>query len=289
MQIRIGELAKRTGVAPATLRAWQRRYGLPVPRRTDSGYRMYTMTDIELVQRLRRLVDDGIPISEAVRMVRSGDRPLGSATPSPDVSIPASAGHDLEEALVAFDGPAAHAILDDVLARFSTSMVMRDIVLPLLARIGNRYVEGTIGIAHEHYATALLRGRIWQLARNWDHGEGARVVLASAAGDQHDLGLLVFGLALRERGWRITWLGANTPAVDVAEAVDSIGARAAVVAMARRIPPAEELDAIADLARRCPVAIGGGAATSDVAEACSATLLTDDPISAATLDVFATT
>ncbi len=288
MQIRIGELSRRTGVAPATLRAWQRRYGVPVPNRTESGYRMYDLSHVELVQRLRRMVDDGIPISEAVRLSQSSQPDgLDHLQAAAAATIPESASEELEAALLRFDGPTAHRLLDDVLARFSTSLVMRDIVLPILARIGERYQRGTVGIAHEHYATALLRGRMWLLARNWDQGDGARAVLAAAAGDQHDLGLLVFGLALRERGWRIVWLGANTPAVDIGEAVDIVGARAAVVAMTRRAPAAEELEALADLSRRCVVTIGGSAATPSLADQCSATLLASDPIAGAALECFA--
>jgi methanogenic corrinoid protein MtbC1 len=247
---------------------------------------MYSTADVELVQRLQRLVDEGIPISEATRLV--SQVPAGHSLSSPQqATIPESAIDQLEEALMRFDGVVAHELLDDMLARFSTSLVLRDIIVPLLARIGEGYLAGTLAIAHEHYATSLLRGRVWMLVRNWEQGLGARAVLAAGAGDQHDLGLLVFGVALRERGWRITWIGTDTPAAEVGVAVDAIEARAAVVSMTRAEPAPEEIEALRRVADRCLLAVAGNAATPAIAQQCNAVLLDRDPVASASLDCFA--
>ena len=88
---------------------------------------------------------------------------------------------------------------------------MTELVLPYLAELGRRWEGGQASVAHEHFASNLLRGRLLGLARGWDRGAGPRAVLAAAPGELHDLPLIIFGLALWERGWRITYLGGDTP------------------------------------------------------------------------------
>jgi MerR family transcriptional regulator, light-induced transcriptional regulator len=84
--------------------------------------------------------------------------------------------------------------------------------------VGERWQDGRLSVAQEHFATNLIRGRLLGLARGWGAGSGHRAVLACVPGELHDIGLIVFGLCLRERGWRITYLGADTPPLSVAAA-----------------------------------------------------------------------
>jgi hypothetical protein len=95
--------------------------------------------------------------------------------------------------------------------------VLRDSVLPALRDLGERWQRGQITIAQEHFASNLLRGRMLGLARGWDRGSGPRALLACPAGEQHDISLIAFGLALREHGWRITYIGTDTPVATTAE------------------------------------------------------------------------
>jgi methanogenic corrinoid protein MtbC1 len=100
---------------------------------------------------------------------------------------------------------------------------------------------GEVSIAQEHFASNVLRGRLLGLARGWDRGAGPRAVLACPPDERHDLGLLIFGLALREHGWRITFLGADTPSNTLVETVQRIGPEALV--LAARVAGARFLDA----------------------------------------------
>ena len=113
---------------------------------------------------------------------------------------------------------------------------------PLLHELGDGWERGEISVAQEHFASNLLRGRLLGLARGWDRGAGPRAVLACPPGERHDLGLVIFGLALRELGWRITFLGADTPPDTLVETVERLEPEALVLAVtdAARLPGVAE-------------------------------------------------
>ncbi len=240
-QLRIGEVARRTGVGAELLRAWERRYGLLAPERTGSGYRLYSEADVRRVARMQELLAGGLSAAEAARQALAEP-----AEPSLD-----GAPADLRTALERLDDAGAHAAFDRLLAAYSLRPVLEDVVLPLLRDIGDRWSRGEATVAQEHFASNLVRGRLLGLARGWDRGSGPRAVLACPPGERHDLGLLAFGLALREQGWRITFLGADTPADTLVETVAAIEPEAVVLAVAdpeRLEAIASELDSVSRVA-----------------------------------------
>ena len=119
----------------------------------------------------------------------------------------------------AFDEPAAQAVLDRLVSDLSVPAVLRDIVLPFLAELGQRWVRGTASIAQEHFASNLIRGRLAGLARGWGDGHGPRALLACPPGEMHDMALMIFGIALNRAGWRIDYFGADTPVGELTCAV----------------------------------------------------------------------
>ena len=209
--LRIGELSRRSGVSPELLRAWERRYGLLQPTRSAGGLRLYSPDDLARVQSMQRHLADGFAAAEAAALASQ------TAEPNEEIGLPA-AKDELAAALTSFDEGEAHAVFDALLARLSIDTLLRDVILPYLHELGERWERGDVSIAQEHFASALLRGRLLGLARGWGRGIGPVAVLACAPGEQHDLGLLAFGLALRARGWRIVYLGADTPIASVADA-----------------------------------------------------------------------
>ena len=239
-QLRIGELARRTGVATELLRAWERRYGLFTPERTAGGYRLYSDDDVQRVRRMRELLGTGLSAAEAARQA-------ASEPPEPaEVAPAAAASAELRRALEQLDDAAAHAAFDRLLADYSTRAVLGDVVLPLLHELGAGWERGEISVAQEHFASNLLRGRLLGLARGWDRGSGPRAVLACPPGEQHDLGLVIFGLSLRELGWRITFLGADTPLDTIVETVERLEPEALVLA----VTDAARLEGVADTVSR---------------------------------------
>jgi DNA-binding transcriptional MerR regulator len=276
--VRIGELSRRTGVGVDTLRAWERRYGLLKPRRSSGGFRLYGTSDQERVRAMKALIDSGVSAAEAARLAASS----AEAPVTDRVGREAVGDHGprLETALERFDETDANAILDDALARFTIDAVASRIVLPVMQDVGRRWESGELSIAQEHFATGILRGRMLSLGRNWGAGSGPRALLACPPGERHDLGLIAFGLILRERGWRVTFLGSDTPIETLAGAAGELDPDAVVLAA---VTP-EAFEAVADgisaLSRGSTVLMGGEGADGALAERLGAEALDPDPVRA---------
>ena len=275
--LRIGELSRRVGVTPELLRAWERRYGLMQPIRSAGGFRLYSEADEARVRRMASHLEAGLSAAQAARaaLQQSDSTEVASA------ASPAESAAALEEALASYDEQGAHGVLDRSLATFSTEAVLVDIVMPALHSLGERWAAGQLNIAQEHFASSVVRGRLLGLARGWGRGTGPLAVLACPPGEQHDLPLLLFGIPLREAGWRIVFLGGETPISTVERAVAVVAPRAVVLSAARPEPLRAVEQELAALATRVTVAIGGQGADAALAERVGAVLLDGDPVEAA--------
>ena len=275
--LRIGELSRRVGVTPELLRAWERRYGLLQPTRSAGGFRLYSSADEARVRSMQRHLGTGLSAAQAARAaLEQADGPETAVAEDPLESAAA-----LQEALERYDESAANGVLDRSLATFSTEAVLVDIVMPVLRSLGDRWAAGDVTIAQEHFASNVLRGRLLGVARGWGRGTGPLALLACPPGEQHDLPLVLFGIALREAGWRIVFLGADTPISTIERTAEAI--RPAAVIFAATVPDllqAVESELVA-LAALAPVLIGGSAADADLAERVGAVLLEGDPATAA--------
>jgi MerR family transcriptional regulator, light-induced transcriptional regulator len=290
--LRIGELARRTGASPELLRAWERRYGLLRPTRSQGGFRLYTAADEERIRRMREYLGRGLAAAEAARLAvdaetpRPGDETTTPAALAPDTTAAAppplqATTRELAGALDRFDEEQAHAVLDQLLAAYRIETILRDLLIPYLHDLGERWARGEVSVAQEHFASNLLRGRLLGLARGWGQGHGPTAVLACLPGEQHDLGLIAFGITLYRRGWRIIYLGPDTPIATLRQATDSLAPDLVVLSGTVPEPFAAHADAIADLAHRTTVALGGAGATAELATRTGARLLDQDPVSAA--------
>jgi MerR family transcriptional regulator, light-induced transcriptional regulator len=282
--LRIGELSRRVGVSDHLLRAWETRYGLLRPVRSPGGFRLYSEADESRVRTMQAYLAGGLSAAEAARATLGGD---GDAVPDGRAGLlaagPAGTGHSatLRQALDAFDEPAAQAVLDRALADLSVPAVLRDVVLPYLAVLGERWQRGTASISMEHFASNVIRGRLAGLARGWGSGRGPLALLACAPGEQHDLGLMMFGIVLHHHGWRIDYLGTNTPVEELEQAA-AVSHPDLVILAATRPEVLEPLRAgLAALARRVPLALAGAGATAQIAAAVGARLMAGDPVSEA--------
>lgn len=272
--MRIGELSRRTGVAPELLRAWERRYALLEPTRSDGGYRLYSDADLVRLRAMQAHLAAGLSAAEAAALALAG---RASSIPEETGMAPA----DLRGALDRFDDAAAHAVLDRALASLTLDAVLSELVLPYLAELGSRWERSEASIAQEHFASNLLRGRLLSLARGWDRGAGPRAVLACAPGELHDLPLIAFGLALRARGWRITYLGTDTPIATAAGTARELPSDALVVSAAapkRFVACAADFGSIVN---GVPLAIAGAGATPALAAQLGARHLAGDPVTEA--------
>ena len=289
--LRIGELSRRLGVSDHVLRAWESRYGLLQPVRSAGGFRLYSEADESRVRRMQAYLAGGLSAAEAARAVLGGDagtQPGGDAGAHAGGNGPhlfTSAAGELSavfrQALDAFDEPAAQAVLDRLLADLSLPTVLRDVVLPYLAELGERWQRGTATVAMEHFATNIIRGRLAGLARGWGGGHGPQALLACPPGELHDMALMAFGIVLNRHGWRIGYLGTNTPVGELERAADA--SRPELVVLAATLPETLEPlgPELAGLARRAPLALAGPGTTPQFASEVGARLMADDAVTEA--------
>jgi MerR family transcriptional regulator, light-induced transcriptional regulator len=278
--LRIGELAKRTGVSPELLRAWEQRYGLLQPTRTPGGFRLYSAADEARVQHMQRLLSGGLAAAQAARLILSGAEPAPPTASASATTLEGAAGN-LTASLDLLDEQAANTALDRLFAAYTVETVLQEVILPYLHRLGERWEAGKVSVGQEHFASNLLRGRLVGLAQGWGQGQGPGAILACVPGEQHELGLLAFGVALRRRGWRITYLGTDSPIDAVADVAPSL---APTVVVLLSMNPDNFLDharEIEQLANQVPVVIAGPGATPEIARQTQTRVLDQDPVSAA--------
>ncbi|HTS97007.1 MAG TPA: MerR family transcriptional regulator [Streptosporangiaceae bacterium] len=242
----IGAMARRLGVAPATLRDWERRYGIGPGGRTAGGHRRYRPADVARIEVMRRLILDGVPPGEAARVALAEG-------PEPAPSVPAQAAgaaragrgaggrslplpsqqpqaRGLARAALALDGPAIARALERSLEERGAVVTWERLAVPVLTAVGERSAENGSCIDVEHLLSAqmvaALAGRV---SRRGVPRNTRTVLLACADGEQHSLALYALAAALAERSVGTTMLGARTPPPALAEAIARIGPAAAFV------------------------------------------------------------
>jgi MerR family transcriptional regulator, light-induced transcriptional regulator len=271
--LRIGEFARRVGVSPELLRAWERRYGLLQPIRTEGGFRLYTDEDAERVERMKRAVGDGLSAAEAARLALVQERATEGALEDARERL-VTAAHD-------YDGTALHTIVDDALAGFSLETVLAELIIPALREIGRQWERGKLEVGQEHFASNLVRERLLALARMWGRGSGPLAVLACAPGERHDIGLIAFGLVLRSHGWRILFLGADTPLAALRRAVAQTDPRLVLVASMDSALLEAAGSELRRLGRSAPLVLSGAGASEELCSRLRVARLDGDLVAAA--------
>lgn len=275
---RIGELSRRTSVSAQLLRTWERRYGLLRPARSPGGYRLYTDADEQQVRRMQAHLAQGLSAAEAA---------LAALRADATISLPASGQRlaagtaALAASLDASDEPAAQAVLDRLLADFTIESVLSQVILPYFHDLGQRWANGQASVACEHFASNIIRGRLAGLARGWGDGHGPCAILACPPGEQHDLGLMAYGIMLHRNGWRVHYLGTDTPVGELTRAIADTRSDLAVLAAVTPSRYLPHTAGLASLAAIIPVGLAGAGATQAITAATGARLLAGDPVTEA--------
>lgn len=265
---------QETGLRPDTLRAWERRYGLPQPDRTEGGHRLYSRHDIETLKWLVARQQEGLSISRAVdlwhRLASEGQDPLHTAElPSPVaglVTTPFSVGHGIAElrqawidASLAYDEQMAEHIIAQASALYPIETVCFELLQKGLAAIGSGWYQGDISVQQEHFASALAVRWIEALVvATPAPTRSDRVLVGCPPDEEHTFSLLVITLLLRRHGWKALYLGANVP-VSRLEYTIAAARPQLVILAAQRLPSAATLLDMARLLRQeeVPLAYGG--------------------------------
>jgi DNA-binding transcriptional MerR regulator/methylmalonyl-CoA mutase cobalamin-binding subunit len=273
---RIQVAAEISGVPSATLRAWERRYGVPVPRRTAAAYRLYTHEDVAQIQRMRELVEAGVSPAEAARVVLGS--PVEGATPaaravSPPVLDDAmldglgTAQQRILEATARWDAAAIDAELARLSMLLDAQTLYENIVSPVIVEVGERWARGEMSIAHEHLLSERVEITLRAALRALEHPDGPVVVIACVDAELHVLGALGAALHFASQGARIVMLGAMTPPSAIADAVR--GTRPRLVGLSMSLPPATAPELFSAYAKACagtPWVVGGAASAELRAE-----------------------
>lgn len=258
---RIRVAAELSGVSPATLRAWERRYGIPVPRRSSTAYRLYTAEDVELVQRMRGLVESGVPPSDAARTCLASG--IGVGEPSPEVDVLTVARDRLLSATRRWDGPAIDDELTRLLFLLDVQTLFARVISPLLVEVGQLWEEGELSVAQEHLLSERIELTLRAALRMMDRVDGPHVILGCTDGEDHVIGLLGAALRFSGSGASVTVLGASTPPDALADVVQNLSPR--LVGLSTTCAPPSPRTLFRQYAKACgdtPWVVGGPCAES---------------------------
>jgi DNA-binding transcriptional MerR regulator len=254
---RIRAVAERTGIPTATLRAWERRYGVPEPARSDARYRLYSERDLSRVRRMASLCAGGLRPAEAARTVRTQSMPPPAAIP-----IENDDGRDrIIAAIRALDVDALRNALEVALTAGNAAHAYDTVIAPALRRIGELWQSGELSVANEHAASHIVRDLLSTLLRlATPPAPGPTVVLACYDEEQHELGLLGFALHVASWGYRPLFLGARVPPCALHKAIEIH--RPVIVGIGMVIPPQGDdaravLSAYAKACGPIPWVVGG--------------------------------
>lgn len=258
----VKQVAALTGVAEATLRVWERRYGVVRPTRSPGGYRLYDDDMLAVLREVASLVDAGVPASRAAATVLQ--RP---PVPAPALE-PGVADDDLERAAHSLEPRWLAAVIATAFAAAPFEQVVSQWLQPQLLRLGSAWQEGRLSIDEEHFASAGLMRALsahFENAPRTDSPDAAGPVLVGLpAGERHELALLAFATCLRLRGVDVVYLGADVPARAWVNAARSSRARAAVVGVTSTTDLARAQTVVDELrALTPPVTVWTGGAQAD--------------------------
>jgi methanogenic corrinoid protein MtbC1 len=266
----IGVVTARTGITQDLLRAWEKRYDAVVPGRGPTGRRLYSDDDIEKLRLLKALVASGRRISDVARLSTSELMDLAREDAAETVQAPApvSRGGDyLDEALDAleqFDTTKLQRALSEAAIAYSSPELRRRMIVPLLQSIGERWQEGSMRIAHEHLASAIVRTFMAGLMNKSNALPSApRLIISTPSGQRHELGAMLVAGVAEEYGWDVVYLGPDLPAEEIAAAARQIQPKAVALSIVYKngdLHVQEELRKLSDyLQSEVPVFVGGRA------------------------------
>jgi DNA-binding transcriptional MerR regulator/methylmalonyl-CoA mutase cobalamin-binding subunit len=267
---RVGMVSKMTGLSTHTLRMWEKRYAAVVPHRTEAGGRLYTDADVDRLRLLHRLARQGHAIGGIAKLP---DRELRQmAAFSPPVASESAPKHlpELRERVMGAIEKLRIEEAEQLLSRAALATepgeFLTSVVAPILVEVGARWESGDLRIAHEHACSNVMRGLLFSLMRLYPSTEARRrVVVATPAHEDHELGALMVAMLAAMHGWSVLYLGPNLPAEEIAYAVSDTDAELLMLSVTNLDPDTTraEVAAIeAALPKRVRFLVGGRAAAT---------------------------
>ena len=224
---KIKDVSDQTGIRPVTLRAWERRYAVLSPSRSDNRYRLYSDRDIAVLRWLKSRTYSGVSISAAVEELRQsmehGKMPevlpaSPAIQPAKAANPPARYARELYRALLRYDEPDASDLLREALSVFDLRTFLAEVITPCLVDIGTAWYRGEIRITTEHFASAFIQGKLSTLLQSYPYHRNAPYIMVGCApNEMHEIGALMMAVLLRSEGFRVEFLGPDIPLVDLVD------------------------------------------------------------------------
>jgi len=219
----IKAVSQMVGIQPGTLRAWERRYQIVRPSRNEAGHRLYSDEHIKILKWLMEKVDKGFTISQAVSLLESNETAVDTASHTESSNQLEILGDDLLNALLSFEENEAQQKLDHAFSLFTPETVAIDIIGPLLVKIGDLWEENRITSAHEHFASHFLRSRMGMMLLSIPSDAMLpKALLVCGPNERHELGLLIFALYMKRKGYDVIYLGQSIAGGDIDIVIDEI-------------------------------------------------------------------
>lgn len=265
---RVGMVSKMSGLSTHTLRMWEKRYAAVLPTRTEAGGRLYTDADVERLRLLHKLVESGHSIGGIAKLPDVDLRHMAAVFPAP--SSPPASQHlpAVRDRVIAAIEHLRVEEAEQMLSRAALSTepceFLKAIVGPILVEVGERWERGELRIVHEHACSSVMRGLLFSLMRLYPSNDGTRrMVVATPAREDHELGALMVAMLAAMHGWRVLYLGPNLPAEEIAYAVVDTKAEALMLSITNLSPTESERE-VAAIERAIPervmIVLGGRAA-----------------------------
>jgi DNA-binding transcriptional MerR regulator/methylmalonyl-CoA mutase cobalamin-binding subunit len=235
-------VAQQTGLSTHVIRVWEKRYQAVVPKRTESNRRLFCGDDIERLKMLKTAVRIGHSISQIaglgsedlMELVRL-DMPNASKASRTRESASLNAAYFYDRSLstvLNFDAKGLESVLDRAAIHLSKMELIKAVIEPLCQKIGELWEHGELKVINEHMTTTVIRSFLWNLLRSAEVSETSpKIIIATPAGHQHELGALSIALIACESDWQSLYFGPSLPAEEIAAAVTYAGARAVAVSI----------------------------------------------------------
>lgn len=258
----IRTVTELTGVHSVTLRAWERRYGLIKPERTPKGHRLYSQADIESIQRITELLNQGISIGQVRPLLERGLSLPVEEEQNEQQDVWQGYRDELLGAIERFNENEVEHLYNDALSLYPLGLVHSHLIIPTLHLLGERWKDREAGISEEHFFTTYLRNKLGSRIQHLNqHNNGPLLMIACLPGEYHEVGMMMFTLAILDKGYRALVLGANVPLQQIPLVQQQRPCAGIVLSASARISGNVLQDALPALVEQLniPVFIGGNA------------------------------
>ena len=237
-------VSQMTGLSVHVIRAWEKRYNVVEPDRTDTNRRLYSEEDIEKLKLLNDAVHHGHNIGGIANLsvmelknILSGDFADLSHTNTDSVII--NSGKDVQgilndciDTIKSYNAKKLEKILLNASTKLTQPVLIEELIVPLVYEVGDLWHDGEIRVANEHLASSVIRSFLFNLLESYSISDSAPVMVsATPRGQEHELGALIAGVVAASSGWKVIYLGSSLPAEEIGAVVSHLNARVAALSI----------------------------------------------------------